>query len=1719
MNLRQFKLPSGMPARWIAAAAAVASVVALAGAGVWWYQQRHAMPSVADIGSAEAFNLVECKPRLFDGSPAVAVMFTQPLSSRQDWDKLLTATERQASPPASGDESEASKEKPQDASDTGQPVKGRWVLTDNPRVLMLSYATPNHRYQVQVSADIEAAHGARLGSARACEVTAEAMPESFYFASKGIVLPAGQNGGLPVVTVNTPEVDVQFLRVNDDALPRFLEQVAGRPAPRSDEESDEGDDEYQGYRSSQSSLRGTVSTWRLDELRDSTTSVYLSRFTTDARKNRRNVSLLPVEKIKPLQEPGIYIAIMNAPGRFGWDYQVTYFYVTDIGLHIRRHAAQTDVFATSLKSGTAIRGVELSLMDASGKSLAQARTNGDGHAVFTGNSDKARVVVARRGREMSLLALREPALDLSEFQTWGHSSSNQKLFIYAGRDLYRPGETFTVSVLARDADGQTRSAAAAPLSLTLKAPDGSTASTHLVRPHAIGSAYYQQAFELPANAATGRWSLEAKADPGAKRPDQQWFFSVEEFLPERMKLNITAKEGALLDTGTLPLDVEGSYLYGAPASGNRLLGTVVTERAAEALPSEWPDFLFGSVNDDNARTRTEIEETALDDEGKASLNPAFPQGSGQSPLNVRVALSLLESGGRPVVRAVERTWWPAPQLVGLRPLFDRHVAPEGGLAQFELTRVNPQGQFVGANEISVRLVREDRNWYWRYEDGRGWHSGYETSEELVEARSIKLTARTKIALPVRWGRYRIEVNDPSTQIGAVYRFYAGWGAQDADDMGNRPDRVQLKLEGAPFKPGDTAKLTITPPHDGEALVTVEGDRVLWQKRIGVRTRGTPIEIPVDEAWKRHDLYIGVVAFRPGSEGDRVTPARALGLVHLPLSRTSRQLKLKLTAPAKAAPEQNVAVKLKLQDSAGKPLTLQPNSRAMVTVSAVDVGILNITGFSTPDPSNFFFGKHRYGADLLDLYGKLIEKMEGNLAKHRFGGDSGMRESQDTVQKVRLVDLFSGPVALNAQGEATVPLTLPDFNGTLRLMAVASTTDSYASAEAEMTVAAPLVAELSMPRFISPGDSATVALDVSNLSGVKQQVSVKIEAESPLRFSGQQGPITLADKQRTVLRYQVEATDALGLAPIKLTVSAGNIRVVREAALQVQPATPIVRETRRLRIDPGASTKLDASLIEPLWPGSALTSLSISATPPIDVRSAVQGLLMYPYGCLEQTTSSAYPLVFIDEDGAKAFGMKPLPREERASRLDTAFGRLAGMQKSSGGFGLWSSSDSYEGWLSAYVTGFLQDAKQAGFAVPEGMQQRSMAALLEQFQRATSRQETPFKDAAKDIPRDAQGRITDSYVLERMRRAHLAFAEAAHQGYMLAREEKAPLATLRTLLDTYQSNARSPLPLIHLGIALKLMGDEARASRALEAAMALPYGLQPQLAEGSGHWSEWLGDYGSRIRDHALAYALLYRHQIAHPRRENLLMDLAAEFDKRQYYSTQERLALFLAARAAGMGSAGGAPAWKAKLQLNDRAQALSGTSGAIRALDTAQLRKGVSIANEGEQPLYIEYSAEGYPLRPLPPRDDRIVIERSWFTTDGKPTSARQFKTGEMLIVRLQVKAKQPIKDGLVVDRIPAGLEIENLNLSQGVQANEFTVDGQNVASVMNNNRIKHTEYRDDRFVAAAELSGETLTLYYLARVVTPGRFVVPAPFAEDMYRPEIRGVGKAESDLVVVAK
>ena len=1661
--------------------------------------------ATATVGQADPFAVLNCQSRQYNDTLALAVTFTQPVDRKADLNRYLGVLDTGAAPPAGADSPDASGAATPVApspAPQGKPVQGAWAAGDNPRMIYFPYVQPQRTYAIRLQAALPGAQvGATLGVDRQCSVQTPAMPPSFYFASRGVVLPAGQNGGLPVATVNVPEIDVQFLRVAPEQLPEFFDDVLGlaRTAGGGDAQDDEGDEwRYAGNRS----LKGSVSNWDLDRLHSLTTSVYQGRFLTDPRPNRRHVTFLPVETIAELQQPGIYVAVMSEPGRFRYEYQVTYFYVSDIGLHTRRYADRIEAYAVSLKSGQPITDADMELVDGAGKVLARARADRTGHVRFDGDPARARLVRAARGNELTVLALGEPALDLSEYDIGGHPARDNNLFVYAGRNLYRPGETFQVSVLPRDLDG--RPLPPAPLTATLKRPDGRVVRSELWQPASNLPGYVEHAIGLPVDAPTGKWLLELRVDPAARTPDAAWWFQVEEFLPERMKLRLDSTQEVLAPGEPWKIDVQGDYLYGAPAGGNRLLASFQVRRDRYALAQQWPGFIFGDVNDDTLRHYEELPEAKLDAQGAAQL-VVDPQAAGpaHSPLRVRLSASLLESGGRPVVRSLERSVWPADKLIAVRPLFDDDVTREGAPAGFEVVRLDAAGQVVPLPEAQLRLYREHRQYYWRYDDQRGWNSGYTDTEELVESRLIALPDRTALALPVDWGRYRLEITDPQTGQVLRYRFYAGWGAQDAEAVGNRPDRVQMKLEGVPAQPGDTVKLTITPPHDGQALVTVEGDRMLWSRWVPVQAAGTAVDIPLDPAWKRHDLYVSAVVFRPGSAGDRVTPARAVGLTFLPIGSAARKLGVTLDAPAKVQPETRTTVRVKVDGAQGQ--------RATVTLSAVDVGILNINQYATPDPLDYFFGKHRYAAELRDMYGKLIEKMDGTQGRLKWGGDAALRgDSRSLPKKVKLVDLFSGPVALNAQGEADIPLDLPDFNGTLRLMAVAFTDAQYGNADTEMVVAAPIVAELSMPRFITPGDQAAVALDLTNLSGATQQITVNLRALDPLAIADGVRAITLKDRQRTTLRFNATATGSYGLGQLRLQVDgkggAKPLHIVRESVLQVQPAHAPENQLRRLRLAPGQSYAPGAGLAAGYYPDSVTASLSVSNRPPINVARLVQRLLAYPYGCTEQTISAALPWVLLDDSDAKRFGLPAHTPRQRADKVAGALARLAGMRNASGAYSLWGDTSSRDVWLTAYAVGFMQQARDQGFTVPDAALARPRLWLLEQLQQSAG----SFGTWPDNLRRAVQSGRVDRDDANALRNDHRRFAGFAAAALVLARDRQAPLSTVRQLFDRYQERALSPLPLMQLAAAFQLMGDTGRMEQAVDLALARPYGYRHH--GDNGYADAWLGDYGSAVRDYASSYALATQYQLANEEREPLLVQLDGHLQGRSYLSTQEQMALVLAARAAG-GDAS-AP-WSATLATAAGRQDLRGSddrSVPLRGADLASLQ----LTNTGTQPLFVELDLQGTRQVPPAPRSDVIRLQRSWYTPDGKPWDGGVLHTGDLLVVKLRVSANQPLPDTLVVDRVPAGFEVENLNLSQSPDMQDWKIGGTRVADALANPAIKHREFRDDRYVAAVALNRGTVEVFYMARVVTPGRYAVPSSVAEDMYRPELRGVGESWSPIEI---
>ena len=561
-----------------------------------------------------------------------------------------------------------------------------------------------------------------------------------------------------------------------------------------------------------------------------------------------------------------------------------------------------------------------------------------------------------------------------------------------------------------------------------------------------------------------------------------------------------------------------------------------------------------------------------------------------------------------------------------------------------------------------------------------------------------------------------------------------------------------------------------------------------------------------------------------------------------------------------------------------------------------------------------------------------------------------------------------------------------------------------------------------------------------------------------------------------------------MAKVRVRVDGNGFKVDRRYELPVRAAWPSVLRSQTRTLDPLAPITLDSSFANGLMGGSVNARMLVSALPPIPFASALQGALNYPYGCAEQTTSKGYAALMLDEATSAMLGADGLDAKVRRERMEGAFGRLASMQVSNGNFSMWGDDDYINPALTPYVAEFLLDAKDAGFAVPENVLQKALNRISE----------------------DLLSGGNQFYGSDR--RDGLKFANQAYSGYVLARVNRAPLGTLRTLWDNERSKAVTGLSLVHLGAALAIQGDSKRGQAAIAAG----------FAKSSADRPEYFGDYGTRLRDEALMIALLHERGLSKPEYDARVIDLGRTLDVRRgsglmWLSTQEQVAL---ARLGKALMANQKKLVSGELAVGDKVEDISARKAFGRVFDMAQLAQGVRFSPQGEAPMFASLDVAGIPRQPPAPDNSVIGIERSWFGTDGKPWTPRPLKEGEALIVRLSVTSNSNMPDALLTDLLPAGLEIENFNLGDAKQWADVVVGEVKVSDRSSAADVKHEEFRDDRYVAALKLSrGSTAHVFYLVRAVTPGTYMVPPPLAEDMYRPDMRGVGRSSPSTITVVQ
>lgn len=1505
-----------------------------------------------------------------------------------------------------------------------------------------------HDYSVTLLAGLPSAGGERLAEEQKVSLTLGPRPAVITLPGKGFILPRGTAAGLPVTTVNVSKVAIAVYRVNERGIDKFVDRYSAT---------------FPGDGS-------TSETWSLRDWLSGNNGKRIWRGTMEVKNvlNQAMTTAFPIRETIEDWKPGAYYVVMwNAADASPRDTEISYeeesdstrgstlagMWVmdTDIALTSMTGRDGLTVFARSFNSAQPLPNHEVVLLSRGNEPIGKATTDATGQAHFPagllrgrGAAEAASVMVTDSAKqEFSRLELTKAAFDLSDRGIEGRTLPGPvDAFLYSERGVYRPGETVQLMALLRD-----DSAVALkdmPVTLIVKRPDGSEFTRYTQALTASGAVY--QAIDLPKSSRRGMWSVSAYIDPKGS-PVGRLDFSVEDFVPEKLKVELSTDATVLRTGKTTTFDLQADFLYGAPASGLRVESDMRVTVDATPFPA-FAKYSFGSQEDRKAfePPLITLEGPETDERGKSRIEWGGNQvPETQLPLRAFLTARVFEPGnGRATKTDKAMPLRTRDVYLGVRPAFEGRYAREGTETAFDLIAVDAEGKQI-ADQVEYKLERILYDYQWYMSDGR-WRWSSVTRERVVDAGTLQLKADapTNLAKRLGWGSHRLTVTDPRANTTTTVSFYVGWygGSRGVEDA---PDTLKVASDRDKYAPGDTAKLRIEAPFAGEAVIAIATDKLLATYSAQVPAGGTTVDVPVKAEWGP-GAYALVTAWRPLASPAERTPVRAIGAAWLAVDPALRTLQVQLAAPEKVTPRQRIEVPLRVANASGP--------EAFVTLAAVDEGILQLTRYRTPQPADYYFGKRALGIAVRDDYGRLLDGRADEMGKIRVGGDAGDIGGLDVVP-TRTVALFSGPVKLDDKGEAKIALEIPDFIGQLRLMAVAYDKEKVGSADQRLFVRDAVTADVILPRFLAPNDTGRVALSLHNVEGQPGDYRITLEATGAVAL---ERPVTetkrLNANQRELLTWPLKAGE-VGFGKVAVAVSGpGNFAVRREWDIQVRAAqTPSAVDTVA-QLDSGKELRVDRELTSPFAPGTAQVGVALSRTPGIDVPGLLRALDKYPYGCIEQTTSRALPLLYYNDVALLGYG----PQDPRINdRVQDAVYRIVDMQMGDGSFGMWGpfSSPAAE-WLQAYVLDFLTRARDQKMAVPAASLQRGLAWL---------------------------GRSADK----------MSPNAQAYAWYVLAKSGMADAGRVRYFQDAKGGEIIGGLAWMQLAAALNQVGEPGRAR--------LAFGLARQRIDQRDQHDY----YGSSLRDRAALLALAPEAagreglvEVATAVRQRLVAKIETT-------TTQEQAWLVLAARTLS---------GNAELAYSvDGDARKAATDPVVINPDAAQLDRGMRVRNEGDRPIWLQVTARGVPKEPQPAAERGLSVDRSYYTLDGKMPNLANVRQNDRLVVSISgYNLDGGYHQVALLDLLPAGFEIESVINKETVKNFPFlpALSRTRIAEARDDRffaalDLGRQPYRSWWQTDEDELrGGSRYHVAYIVRAVTPGSFALPAVNVSDMYAPRI---------------
>ena len=1348
------------------------------------------------------------------------------------------------------------------------------------------------------------------------------------------------------------------------------------------------------------------------------------------------------------------------------------------------------VTATDLRTALPSSGVTLTVRNFQNQQLASATTNANGFATLS-PSGTPFLLVGEAGGQRSYLKLNTGnALPVSHFDVGGESATKGvKGFLYGDRGVWRPGDTIHMTFVLQDKDGTIP--ANHPATLEFLDPRGRLVQTYTCITPVHG--FYRFDLKTDADAPTGEWT--AKAVLGELTFTRQ--VKVETVMPNRLKVSLDLGTDTLVAHKPLQASLAAQWLSGATAAGLKADVKMGLTPTATHF-SRFADYTF----DDPARefsTKPEaVFEGVLDSKGEARFEKpleldATPPGMLTATFTTRV----FEKGGTFSINRQATTYAPYAHFVGIR-------LPKGDAARdmlltdqqhtVEIATLSANGApVVAARKVQVTLYKVEWKWWWdktgdslaQYAQGR---SNTVVREDTVSTVGGKGQWKFEIKYP-EWGRYLVRACDTESGDRAAsegtpsgghcsgrtfYIDWPSWAGKEREQSGPSASVLAVTTDKAKYAVGDTATVQLPESAQGRALVTVEsGTGIIDSRWIEPKPGNTRFTVPITAAMAPN-VYVAVTLIQPHENKNNDRPIRLYGVIPLEVTDPQTHLTPALRADDEWKPESRGTVEV--SEAHGREMTY--------TLAVVDEGLLSLTNFKTPDLYEHFYKREALSVTTWDLYDDVVGAYGAELERLlALGGSDAAAQTNPDEARSRFppVVQFLGPFHLAAGAKETHQIDLPRYIGAVRVMLVAGERGAYGSAEKSVFVRQPLMILPTMPRVVGPGEEVSVPVSVFVADAAVRNVSLTIEPDSYFAAVGDKTTqIAFSRPDEKVGMLRLKAASRLGKSHVRVTASSGQHHAQSDILIEVRSSNPPTTQFETRAVQPGETWS--THIVPHGLAGTNTMTLEVSSIPALNLESRLGYLIQYPHGCLEQTTSSVFPQLYLP----LLLKLEPGRKQQIEDNIRSGIERLRWFQTSNGGFSYWpgggggfggGSLEGYDLWATTYASHFLIEAEKAGYGLPPSMKSNVLRHLKSVAQQWTAQNGTTLDQAYR------------LYVL--------ALAGQAEVGAMNRLRESPQLPA--TERPAWEPPAGATERWI-LAATYKLAG-------LVDLAGSLAEGDPLELHERGGV------DYtfGSPLRDRAMVLQSLVTLGRL-DRSAGLAKAISAELDSQQWYSTQSvAYSLMAIAKIAGAGDPG---AFTFERNFGGKAANVVSHSPVYQSetLDVPLAGQAVSLHNTSQRILFVTLAIRGIPeAGGEDASSSGLALEVSYTDESGNPINVERITQGTDLVAHVEVKNASQLRiDNIALTQIfPAGWEIHNDRLDNANPAGErepvqrprglFGIpDGSRDATQAH---VDYTDIRDDRVLQYFGLRpGESIRFTLRLNAAYLGRYYLPSVSVEAMY-------------------